>query len=173
MKSRIAILAALLIAFYSVAGYLIVFDLSKKVIQARMMRFIDEGVHEEELVAFTFSKETWNKLRVNKREFRFEGYMYDIKFYNESETVIEVKAYKDHKESGLIKSFSSLIDETSSADNDIDTVLLRILAEKYIGGTDHDPVYTSSGYLIISSCLITPKSHNHLHCIFSPPDMKG
>lgn len=125
MKLPFSILLILIILF-NTAGNIILFNIKKKQIKSDIVRIIKSEQNPSNLEKISLTTTEYSNLRFtdkNKKEFRFEGKMYDVVFYSKNEDIVQLYCINDEKEESLISKFCDSVSNLSEKRNQLHKTL--------------------------------------------------
>ncbi|MCS6917060.1 MAG: hypothetical protein RMK52_02390 [Chitinophagales bacterium] len=160
------ILAAMLVFVGS--GFYLSFHLSSALIRADMERLMHRQADQLEI--FCFASEQWQQLRINRREFRLNGMMYDIKQLTERNGQVEVVALCDERETRLLNSLMACFRHPAPDPSGTPASLMQLIFFKAL--LPIGIIWKNGVQLleILQTALLPPALHPAELTPFVPPD---
>ncbi len=137
MKKAVNI-SFLILLVWQFIGVFIYFQTSRHIIKKEVASILNQKSNKKiqtlELTKLEFKQVIWQ----NKKEFRFQNNLYDVKKITFLNNSIRVKCYLDNKENSLLQSISSTIGTKHSKDNKTDqqSLITKILQSPILSNSD-------------------------------------
>jgi hypothetical protein len=123
----------MLILLFNISGHFISFKIAQQSIKKEIKRKIKNHLPETELAVFTFSISDLNKLKweETRKEFWFNGNLYDIVKKQEDAGTITFYCINDRQEKSLFANLEELINRQMSSDNHTNNTSVKKLSTDY------------------------------------------
>lgn len=107
MLKRYSIIFLLILVFFQSGGLMLLFSVQQEMIREEMREEILRAESGSELLVL--SVEEYMSAKVDSREIRWEGQMYDVVSVKKEEANVILKVLRDHKEETLLRSLKKII----------------------------------------------------------------
>jgi len=124
--------------------------------------------HETKFEKLILTTDQYRLSKINERELRFEGQLFDVKSISFHGRFVEVIAFNDTKEEGLISSIENFFGTSSHNKKEIPVQVLKLMVSPYIipKNVINFSQIASSGLYQLSFTAIY---HSIADDVFSPP----
>lgn len=124
--------------------------------------------HDSKFEKLILTADQYRLSKINEKELRFEGQLFDIKSISFHGRLVEVIAYNDRKEEGLISSIDNFFGNSSQNKKKIPVQVLKLLVSLYTipkNVVKFSQDFSSSSYRL----TIPAFYHSFKNDVFSPP----
>lgn len=148
-------------------GLLLVYRLQQHCIRMRMARIIESELAVTETL--TISLEDYMACRIDRREIRFNGSLYDVVSLKYTDEGIELKVIRDSQEEKVAARIKCMEDQAKSRPNqDLPDHVLKLYSQVYLSLGTHDnltiqnaiettyPILTENYHFLFSGTLSPP-----------------
>jgi hypothetical protein len=137
---KLILIGLLFALFLQAGGLLVAYRFQQHLIRARMARMIEsESPHTEML---SISLEDYLACRIDRREIRFKGSLYDVVSLKYTDEGVELKVIRDSQEEEVAAKIRLMEDRTGKQQNqDLPDQVLKLYSQVYLSpGTHEDPL---------------------------------
>jgi hypothetical protein len=128
VKKQLSILVLILIINIPFIGFYSVFHLQKLKIENHIKVEIQNGINTTELVSLQFSREQIKSCLnwLSKREFKYNGMVYEVINVKYSGNEIIYSCYKNQEAAQLIRNFENIVNLKMQNDKDTQTAAVNL-----------------------------------------------
>ena len=124
--------------------------------------------HETKFEKLILTTDQYKLSKINDKELRFDGQLFDIKSISFHGPFVEVIAYKDKKEEGLISSIENFFGTSSENKKEIPVQVLKLMVSLYTipkNVVKFSRIFSTGEYRIETPAFY----HSFKNDVFSPP----
>ena len=163
---KLAQLLLLIPVFLQVGGMMLICLVLKNSSQKNVQQFLLSAETKSEKLILTTDQ--YRLSMINEKELRFEGRMFDIKSISFNDGLVEVIAYHDKDEEGLISSIENFFGNSPENKKEIPVQVLKLLISLYTVPPNvikFSLIYSSREYQLANQDFY----NSFLGDVFSPP----